>query len=183
MDLKYRNVTISGLVCTGTTTLSKLLAEKLGWTRRSTGELQREYSKTKNIPLELASQRPDDYEQELDKMVYKMLKNEDHKIIEGWLTGFLAKDMTDVFKILLVCDESLRIDRLVNREGMTVEQAKKHLETREAENLRKWKKLYGDHNFWDPQKYDLVIDTYANSKEEALKKTLVALGLANKQEV
>ncbi|MBI3981134.1 cytidylate kinase family protein [Candidatus Microgenomates bacterium] len=172
--MKYKNITVSGLICTGTTTLSKLLAEKLGWERHSTGELQREYSKKNKIPLEFASQRPDQYERGLDAMVYDMLKNQRNKIIEGWLTGYLARDLPDVFKILLVCNEALRIDRLVNRENLPVEEAKELLETREKENLEKWTRLYGN-DFWNPAKYDLVIDTYANSKEEALNKTLKAL--------
>lgn len=172
--MKYRNITISGLICTGTTTLSKQLVEKLGWERHSTGELFRKYTKERRIPLELASQRPDQHEREVDKMVQEILKNNQHQIMEGWLTGFLAKDLPDVFKILLVCDEALRIDRLVNRENLSVEEAKELLETREKENLGKWTRLYGN-DFWNPTKYDLVIDTYANSKEETLKKSLDAL--------
>ncbi len=175
MDLKYRNITISGLVCTGTTTLSKLLAEKLGWERHSSGEMFREYCERHNLPIEQTSLRPDSVTLEIDGMVKKKLQEEKNLIMEGWLTGFLARTISDVFKILLVCSPALRIDRLVNRDTMTVEQAKEHLEVREQENFKKWQRIYKTDDFWDPQHYDLTIDTYANSKEETLQKTLEAL--------
>lgn len=178
MDLKYRNITISGLVCTGTTTLSKLLAEKLAWTRHSSGEMFRKYCEEHNLPIEQTSLRPDSITLEIDSMVKKKLQKENHMIMEGWLTGFLAREISGVFKILLVCDAALRIDRLVNRDAMIVEQAKEHIEVREAENFKKWQRIYKVSDFWDSKKYDLTIDTYASSKEETLKKTLVALGIS-----
>lgn len=177
MDIQYRNITISGLVCTGTTTLSKFLAEKLGWQRVSSGEIFREYCRKHNLPIEQASLRPDSITLEIDGMVKDKLKKEKNLIFEAWLSGFLARDIPEVFKILLVCNEALRIDRLVNRDNMAVEEAKKHIEIREKENFKKWQRIYKVSDFWDPKHYDLVIDTYANSKEETLNKTLQALGI------
>lgn len=172
----YRNITISGLVCTGTSTLSKLLWEKLpGWQRYSSGEMFRLYCKEHNLPLEQSSLRPDSVTREIDGMVKNKLATEKKLIMEGWLTGYLARELGDVFKILLVCDDALRIDRLVNRDVMTVEQAKKHIETRERENLIKWTRIYGVSDFWDHKHYNLVLDTYSNSKEETLRKTMEAL--------
>ncbi|MBI3384615.1 cytidylate kinase family protein [Candidatus Gottesmanbacteria bacterium] len=176
--MKYPNITISGLVCTGTTTLSKLLSEKLGWERHSTGELFRKYCLEHNLPLEETSLRPDSITLEIDSLVKEKLQQEKNLIMEGWLTGFLARDLKDVFKILLVCNDALRIDRLVNRDNLTVEEAKEEIEVRERENLKKWTRIYGVSDFWEPKYYDLTIDTYENSKEEALNKTLAALSTA-----
>lgn len=176
MAINYRNITISGLVCTGTSTLSRLLAEKLGWSRHSSGELFRQYCNEHNLPIEQTSLRPDNITLEIDNMVKKRLEKQEHQIMEGWLTGFLARDISKVFKVLLVCGQSLRIDRLVNRDNMTVEQAKEHIEVRERENFKKWQRIYNTEDFLDPKYYDLIIDTYANSKEETLNKTLVSLG-------
>lgn len=36
----------------------------------------------------------------------------------------------------------LRIDRIVNRDGVSVEEAKKHLRMREESNLGKWSAMY-----------------------------------------
>lgn len=177
MDSKYRNITISGLVCTGTTTLSKLLAQKLNWTRHSSGEMFRKYCQEHNLPIEQTSLRPDSITLEIDGIVKEKLQKESQMIMEGWLTGFLARDIPGVFKILLLCNEALRIDRLVNRDGMTVEQAKEHIGVREAENFKKWQRIYKVADFWDPKQYDLTIDTYASSKEETFNKALEALGI------
>lgn len=178
MELKYRAITISGLVCTGTSTLSRLLSEKLGWDRSSTGEMFRQYCVEHDIPLEQAGLRPDSVTLEIDGMVKKRLMEDKNLVMEGWLTGFLAREMKDVFRILLVCDDALRIDRLVNRDAMPVEEAKIHIETRERENLKKWQRIYQVSDFWDPKQYDLTIDTYSSSKEETLQRTLKALGIS-----
>ena len=59
---------------------------------------------------------------------------------------------------------------------MTIEEAKFHLKTREEENIIKWEKLYHTRDYWNPQNYDLVIDTYTNGPTEPLNLTLKALG-------
>ncbi len=171
----YRNISISGLICTGTTTLSKLLSEKLGWPRSSTGEMFREYCRIHNLPLEQTSLRPDSVTLEIDGMVKAKFEKEKNLIMEGWLTGFLAREIKDVFKILLICDDALRIDRLVNRDGLAVDWAQQEIEVRERENLKKWSRIYGVSDFWNSKYYNLTIDTYENSKEEALNKVLEGL--------
>ena len=98
-------------------------------------------------------------------------------IIESWLSGFDAQGIGGVYKIFVVCSEdSVRVDRLVNREKMTIEEAKNHLKTREEENLRKWEKLYGTRDIWNPKLYDLIIDTYTNGPQQTLDLALKAIG-------
>ena len=70
-----------------------------------------------------------------------------------------------VLKVLLQCDDALRIDRVVNRDNLSVEEAKKHLQEREEANLKKWERMYGVSDFWDPKHYDLVINTYAHGSQ------------------
>lgn len=175
--LKYQNITITGKICTGTTTLAAFLQEKLGWKHRNSGQLFREYMAKKKIPLEKTTHSSDLIHLQLDNYVKERLKKGKNQIFEGWLTGFMARDIPGVLKVLLVCDDALRIDRLVNRDNLTVKEAKAHIKKREAENFKKWSEIYKATDFWDPEKYDLVIDTYANSKEETLEKVLKELGL------
>ena len=177
--LKYQNITVTGKICTGSTTLATALAEKLGWKYRNSGQIFREYMVRNKKPLENTTRSPDSIHHELDNYVINQLKKRKEQIFEGWLTGFMARDIPGVLKVLLICDDALRIDRLVNRDNMTVNQAKKHLKKREAENFKKWSKMYRATDFWEPKYYDLVIDTYANSKEETLKKVLRELGYYN----
>lgn len=174
---KIKNITISGRVASGATTLSRQLARELNWRLWNGGEIYRQYAQKNGIPLENTSQSQDEYHLELDKYIKEQLKNEKQLIVESWLSGFDAQGITGVFKILVTCsDDSLRIDRLVNREKITIEDAKRHLRTREAENLDKWEKLYKTRDIWNPKLYDLIIDTYHHGPTETLNIALKELG-------
>lgn len=175
--LSYTAITISGHVASGATTLSKSLAQILNWSLFNGGEIYRKYAREKGIPLERTDLSSDDYHLKLDDYIKDKLKKEKKLIIESWLSGFDAQGIKGVFKIFVECsDFSLRVDRLVNREKMTIGEAKEHLTRREEENLKKWKKLYGTTDIWNPKLYDLVIDTYKFGPNETQNLALVALG-------
>lgn len=170
-ESRYRIITVSGKLAVGTSTLAKKLQKTLDWTYVNAGEIQREYDRKNNLITnkDSAMSRPDYHEREIEDMTKKMLEEKKHLVYEAWLSGFLAWGMKDVLKVLLICsNEAVRIDRVVNRDGMTIEDAKKYMRQREEGNIEKWKNLYGDHNFWDPTKYDVVVDTYARGPMETL---------------
>jgi predicted cytidylate kinase len=182
----YRNITISGGVGSGTTTLSKLLKEKLeksGWKFFNGGEFMRDYAiknklfDPKNQLHHEATVYSDDFDKKIDFGMKDRLQKENNLVLESWLSGFMAQGVEGVLKILLVCsDDAIRVDRVVNRDNSSVDAAKTHIFEREEKNFAKWKRLYGDHNFWDPKLYDLVIDTYKFSREETLGIVLYKLG-------
>lgn len=177
--LKYRNITISGKVASGTTTLAKNLQETLGWKHVNAGEIQRQYDREHAIDenLQGAVARPDEHEREIEAMTKKILTEEENLIYEAWLAGFIAQGISGVLKVLLICsDEALLIDRVVNRENVTIEEAKMMIRQREEENIKKWKKLYGDFNFWDPKYFDVIIDTYSSGPLETMGRVLDKLG-------
>ena len=101
------------------------------------------------------------------------------------LAGFMAQGIPGVFKILVICEDEgedkvdIRIDRLVNRKGISIDEAKEEVKSREEGNLEKWRRLYAknDQNwvYWDKNYYDLVINTYDHNQEESLKIALEAL--------
>lgn len=182
----YRNITITGKVCTGTSTLSRLLVKKLGWQHWDAGTYFRQYCRKHQLKLEDMKRRSDVLRRKVDYQVRSRLKNKQHLIHEGWLAGFFAQGIPGVLKVLLVCNDSLRVDRLVNRDGYTVDEAKIHIEKREAENEKTWRKTYFKEwqkwvakkkiDFFDPELFDLVIDTYSHSRQETLNLVLQALG-------
>lgn len=176
VELSCRAITVSGHVASGATTLSKSLAGVLNWELYNGGEMYRQYAKEIGIPLERTDLSSDEYHLKLDAYIKNKLKTEKNIIVESWLSGFDAQGIEGVFKIFVECsDLSLRIDRLVNREKMTIDQAKAHLTKREGENLKKWEKLYKTTDIWNPKLYDLVIDTYHHGPTETLNLTLKAL--------
>ncbi len=177
--LRYRNITVSGKIAVGTSTLSKSLKDILGWEYINTGELQRQYDREHGISENArgAMTRPDSHEREMEAMAKRILTEKDKMIYEAWLSGFVAREIKGVLKVLLICsNEAIRIDRVVNRDKVTVDEAKQFIKTREEENISKWKKLYGNYDFWDPQKYDLVIDTYSSGPLQTVGKVLDGLG-------
>lgn len=177
---KFRNITISGRAACGATTLSKSISQKLNWKLINAGEIVREYMKKNDIPLELTGQTSDQYHLELDNFIREKLTKENNLIIESWLSGFDAQSIQSVFKIFVTCsDMAVRIDRIMNRDGLTLEQAKEHIKIREEENLKKWEPLYHTRDFWNPSVYDLVIDTYKLGPQETLEVALQAIGFSS----
>jgi cytidylate kinase len=176
---RFKNITISGRAANGATTLSRLLAQKLGWIVINGGEIYREYVKKNGIPLEKTTKVPDAYHKELDALIKDKLVSKKNLIIESWLSGFDAQKIDGVFKVFITCSsDAVRIDRLVNREGMTIDEAKKHIKVREAENIKKWTRLYHTNNFWSPALYDLVIDTFKHDRQETLDLVLKSIGFS-----
>ena len=67
-------------------------------------------------------------------------------------------------------------DRVVNRDHMTVKEAKQMIQDREESNFKTWKRIYGDFNFWDPDYYHVSIDTCLLGQNESVGKVLDLLG-------
>lgn len=184
MKLNYDNITISGGVAVGTTTLMNNLKpylEPRGFKCRSTGQFIRHYTKENVLPL--ATLVSDDFDREIERKVKETLENEKGWIIEGWLSGFIARGIPHTLRVLLTCSqEPVRIDRVVNRDKVTFAKAKKFIKEREVENFKKWKRIYGDHNFFDPAAYELVIDTSSSGPLETVGIVLDKLGYKVKHE-
>lgn len=179
MNYKYKNLTISGKIAVGSTTLAKSLQEILDWKYINTGALQRKFDRMHGINehQQGATARSDEHEESMEEKAKHVLETEEQVIYEAWLSGFIARDMEDVLKVLLICSNvAIRIDRVVNREGLNVEDSKQFIKQREEENTSKWIKLYGDYDFWDPKYYDLVINTYSSGPLETVGKVLDKLG-------
>ena len=134
------------------------------------------------------NKRPDHFDLEYEEMVKKILREEKNRIVQSHLAGFDAQEIEGVFKILVVCEDEegndkkdIRIDRLVNRDKISVEEAKNEVNEREKRNLEKWRRLYTKDNldwvYWDKKYYDLIINTYSHNQDETLKLVLKALGV------
>lgn len=181
MNLKFDNITISGGVGVGTTTLMKNLEPSLsplGWKFTSTGKIFREH--THNDVLPSASLASDDFHRKTEERAYELLSKEKNWVIDAWLAGWVARDLPRVLRVFLLCsEESLVVDRIVNRDKITVMQAKEYIRKRFEDNMETWKRIYGDHDFFDKKYYHLIIDTYSSGQGETTRKVLNALGYPN----
>lgn len=185
--LNIKNITVSGRIGSGATTLAEKLAEKLGWDVLDGGKLMRKINTGLGYSIIDTEKRPDRFDLEYEEKIKKILTEEKHHIIQSHLAGVDAKGIEGVFKILVVCEDlqgndkaEIRIDRLVNRDGLSVEDAKFEVHERERQHLEKFRRLYANNDqswvYWDKKYYDLVINTYSHNQEETLKIALEGVG-------
>jgi len=201
-EYKYKNVSISGLPGGGSTTLLNELREQLkfdGWTGFSGGEFMRAYALEKGIFKEVsgihhdASHYEDDFDRQIDFGMRTKFEKFNRQIIESWLSGFMAQGVPNVLKVLMYCsDDAVRVDRIVNRDKVTVDFAKQNMRERYDANLNKWRRLYSDQwqewvvgagiakpsdpiDFWRTDLYDIVIDTYSTNQQQGLEIILNAI--------
>ncbi|MEI6533081.1 MAG: cytidylate kinase family protein [Candidatus Roizmanbacteria bacterium] len=178
MEFKYDNIAISGGVAVGKNTLYHNLQTYLspnGWKFRTTGQIIREY--TKNNILPLATLVSKEFDAEIEARTKYLLEKEKQWVIEAWLAGFIARDLNNTLRILLTCsNDAIRIDRVSNRDKVTVADAKHFIKLREEENFKKWRSQYGEYDFFNPKYFHIVVDTYQSGPHETVGKILDAIG-------
>jgi len=203
----YQNVTVSGLPGAGSSTLGKALAKELEWDYFCGGDFMRSYAIEKGLfdknakVHHSATVYDDDFDRCVDYQARKWAEHKVHQVLEAWLSGFMTMHVEKTLRVLVYCsDDAVRIDRIVNRDGITVDEAKTHIFKREQDNLTKWQRLYAKEwqewvidkgicivsdpvYFWKPELYDLAIDTYTTNREETLNKVLEELKTKNKNEL
>lgn len=167
--MKYRSIVISGQIASGTTTAAQTLAAKLNLPYRSAGDFFRKYMISNNIPLYNKEKIPDEIDTQIDNELTALAKK--GAIVESHYGGYFNRDNKEVLKVLLTCTDGIRYQRSqirVHTHQESIEEIKK----REVGLDKKFRKLYADENFLDPQFFDLVIDTTATTKEEVVETIL-----------
>lgn len=184
--IPFKNVTVSGRIASGATTLASALAQHLNWTLLDGGALFRKINKDLKISIVDTEKRPDSFDIQYEERIKHMLKNEKNNVIQSHLAGFDAQNIPGVFKIRVICTDKkgndkteIRIDRLANRDSISIEMAKKEIKEREKQNLTKFRRLYANDDpswvYWKKEYYDLTINTFTADKDQALKQTLQAI--------
>jgi len=164
---KYRNIVICGDVGTGTSTLSKGLAKKLGWRRVSGGEFFRKWSRENGIPLWNKLAIPDAIDKKFDREMFDKMQNESNIVFDTHYGGWFSKDLPDVLRIMLTCDKNVTTKRVLDRKSLHKE-SPEEIEKRRVQLREKFKKLYSNDNYENPSLYHLIIDTTHNSIKETL---------------
>lgn len=181
-----RNITVSGRIGSGATTLAAKLAEQLGWTMLDGGKILRKVQQDIGASVEETSKRPDKFDLDYEEKVKKILTEEAYQVVQSHLAGFDAQGIPGIFKIFVVCEDAagndkieIRIDRLVNRDGVSIDKAKHEARERDRQNLEKWRRLYANNDqqwvYWDKKYYDVILNTYSHNQEETVQLALQAL--------
>lgn len=173
--MRYAKIAISGKICSGKSTLFNDLAKKLKWPVFQTGKYFREYVAKKQLMLEDADEQNDKLTKKIDYMMRDKLHEKGNLIVDGWMSGIMADKISDVLRVLLVCDDEVRAARFSKREKIPLNEASERVEKRLANWLAKLKKIYKRDDFFDEKNYNLVIDTSHISSKQILKIVLDTL--------
>ena len=136
-------ITVSGLPGSGTTSLSRYLSERHGFSMISAGEVFRQLAREHNMGLaefgRLAEENPE-FDTMIDARQKEIAAGRDNIIIEGRLSGWMVRDAD--LRIWLFAPIGCRINRIVFRDQMaddkTAEQATIEREKCEAARYRNY---------------------------------------------
>lgn len=168
-------ITISGLICTGKTTVFKELLRILKWPYFSSSQFFRDYAQKHNRSLQKAEEQNEKITKQVDYHLQELVKKEGNLIIEGWMAGVMADDVPGVLRVLLTCNEQARIERFAKREDIERVIAKKRILERENALFTQLEKIHGIQNILDEKYYNCIIDTTHKETKEILASILQSL--------
>ena len=121
-------ITVSGLPGSGTTSLSRYLAERHGFTMISAGEVFRQLAREHNMELavfgRLAGENPE-FDRMIDARQKEIAADRDNIIVEGRLSGWVVENAN--LKIWLYAPIGCRIKRIAFRDQVTDEKTAEQL--------------------------------------------------------
>jgi cytidylate kinase len=155
-------ITVSGLPGSGTTTLSRLLAECYDLELISSGEIFRKMSRERGFSLAefgALAERDPSIDLDIDKNQKSIIHSRENIILESRLAGHMAQGRSDVLKVWIKAPLLTRVKRIQRREKTISfdEELKKTVERERSEALR-YKNYYGI-DITDLSIYDIVIDS------------------------
>lgn len=172
-------IVISGLPGCGSSTLGRLLAEKLGLKFFSLGKKFKEHGGTgtetdKAINV-WNSEKGDkkDFHESLDDMQVRLAK-EGNIVIDAKLGIHFLKDLANLC-VWIHAPIKIRAERVASRENWTIEQALKKLEEKAKLEKELFMKVYGIDYLSQEKNADLAIDVSSERPNEIVEKILTRL--------
>lgn len=170
---KELRIAISGKSGCGNTTVSTLLAEKLGIKLINYTFRQLAAEKGLTLAQVIENAKTDDsYDKYVDTHQVELARRE--SCVLGSRLAIWMLSEADV-KIYLLASDELRAKRILGREGGSLQEIKDFTSMRDSEDTRRYKKLYGiDNNSYDTVA-DMKVDTSCNVPEEIVHSILEEL--------
>ena len=164
-------ITLSGRPGSGKSSVGRALAKKLGYKFYSAGDARRACAREKNLTLaELNKQAEKDPSSDflVDDYMKQMAEKEDDFVIDAWLGFFFFPQS---IKIFFDAEPKIRAKRIYERADFeehseNLKQALQMMQTKEECSLERYRKLYGLDNAFDPNHFDLVVDTTNTTVEQ-----------------
>jgi predicted cytidylate kinase len=160
-------IAIAGLTGSGKNTLGELLAEELEF--KLVSPTFKDLAKKEGIPLMEFHEKAEN-DPNIDEKFDAVLKEQAQGdcVVTTWLGPWMVN--ADI-KIKVQASPEIRAERIGKRDGMSYEDALKHIQDRDESNRKRYKKLYGI-DIEDDGIFDAVLDSGKNSPQELLKITL-----------
>ncbi len=150
-------IAISGKSGCGNTTVSKLVADTLGYPMINF--TFRTLSEEKGIEFWTfckQAEETDEYDLEVDRRQVEMAMAAEHCVLGSRLAIWMLKDAD--FKVYLTASSEERARRITEREGGSLSERMEQTQRRDANDSKRYLRLYGIDNS-DTSIADLVIDT------------------------
>lgn len=170
-------VTVGGLAGTGTSTLCRRLADRLGLPYVYTGGLFRDEATRRGLTLGQLSdltRQDETIDRALDDRQVELLAG-GGLILEGRMAGWLARRHgLHALTVWVVCDEDERLRRITERDGGDIETQRARTRAREASERDRYRRYHGA-EIDDVDVYDLVLDSTDASPDELADAVVAAL--------
>lgn len=156
-------IAISGFAGSGKNTVSRLVAKRLGW--RVVEPTFKTLAEREGISLmEFQERAHSDFD--IDKKFDEALQDEakcGNCVIATWLGPWMAPGKP--FRVWLDVSQQIRAKRLRGRDGKSEEESLEHLKERDADNISRYKKVYGI-DISNHSGFDLIVDAGSKSPDE-----------------
>ncbi|MFH1570895.1 MAG: (d)CMP kinase [Gemmatimonadota bacterium] len=173
-------VTVSGLPGSGTSTASRLLAERTGWQYVNAGAIFRQLAAEAGMSLPEYGARAEaqgTIDRDLDARMVELARHAAAgAILEGRLTGWMAhRHQLPALKVWLHADRQTRARRVSSRDGQSLEEALKAIDERERSEHDRYAAHHGI-DISDLTIYDLTLDSAAWRPERIADEMAARLG-------
>ncbi|DAC27528.1 MAG TPA: hypothetical protein D7H99_04520 [Candidatus Poseidoniales archaeon] len=178
MGVNMAKVTISGYPGSGTTTLVSGLVNHFDWQSINGGQIFRNEASNRGLTLAEFGKlcvEDESVDKELDEILRNHISGDDVEIIESRLAGWWAYRLqADSVRIWVEVNEHERANRVISREGGSLEDVLEANAQRLAIDNQRYQNMYGLTPS-DPLAYTHIIEASNISAEEVLAQAIKIL--------
>ncbi|MBI4895999.1 MAG: cytidylate kinase family protein [Candidatus Aenigmarchaeota archaeon] len=176
-------IVVSGLPCTGSSTIASLLAQKLAFRFFSVGAYYKKKSQEHlggrtetDQALQFLQNREGasaDFHLDLDEL-QRGIAQQGNVVIDGKLSIHLLQGLWD-FSVWITASYDVRAERLHQRDGISVNDAIEKIKQRECLERKLWSQIYEFDYVQQEKEASLVIDTTNKKPEEIVQMIITAI--------
>lgn len=177
------NITISGNLGSGKSTICKILEQK-GFNVVTAGGIFRQIAKERGIDVvELMSLQDDSVDELLDTRNKELGQKLDHTVFDSRMAWYFVPDAMKVFVRIDIETAAMRIYNDATRDtehNNSLEECRNNIIRRQRLERDRYRSLYGQ-DIYDLKNYDIIIDGASGTPEELADIILTEYGKKSKK--